>query len=202
MSTVPKPRTGGASVDGFCILSILTFDMPHSWEATKPDPFVDLATRTVHAYVTTHRTLPVPDPIPMEMRGRAGVFVSIKKHGQLRGCIGTFFPTEPTIAHEVIANAIKSATSDPRFPAVKPSELADLILSVDVLSEPEPCTQSQLDPGRYGVIVESGWRRGLLLPDLEGVDSVDDQVAIARSKAGIRPGEPATLARFTVVRHQ
>lgn len=130
------------------------------------------------------------------------MFVSIKKSGQLRGCIGTFFPATETIAHEIIANAIKSASLDPRFPPIDKSELADLMISVDVLSEPEPCNESQLDPSCYGVIVENGWRRGLLLPDLEGVGSVEDQVAIARSKAGIHPDEPIRLSRFTVERHQ
>ena len=131
----------------------------------------------------------------------AGVFVSIKKRGALRGCIGTFFPTEPTVAEELIANAIKSATADPRFPPIGPDELDDLTLSVDVLSGPEPCEATDLDPVRYGVLVESGWKRGLLLPDLPGVDSVEDQIDIARRKAGITEDEPYRLRRFTVERH-
>ncbi len=166
------------------------------------DPWTDLATQAVRTFVMSGHALSAPDPIPQEMRGRAGVFVSIKKSGQLRGCIGTFFPAKETIAHEIIANAIKSASTDPRFPPIDKTELADLTISVDVLSEPEPCDESRLDPSRYGVIVENGWRRGLLLPDLEGVESVEEQVAIARSKAGIRPDEPIRLSRFTVERHQ
>lgn len=166
------------------------------------DPVVDLATRAIHMLVKHGRTQSVSEPIPVEMRGRAGVFVSIKKHGLLRGCIGTFFPAEQTIAHEVIANAIKSASADPRFPAVTETELDALTISVDILSEPEDCDQSQLDPARFGVIVESGWRRGLLLPNLEGVESIADQVSIAKSKAGISEEEPVRLLRFTVTRHQ
>lgn len=171
-------------------------------ETQHTDSFVDLATEAVHTFVKSGRKLSAPKPTPSEMRGKAGVFVSIKKSGQLRGCIGTFFPTEETIAHEVIANAIKSASADHRFSPITEPELACLTISVDVLSEPEPCDEIRLDPSRFGIIVESGWRRGLLLPDLEGVDTVADQVAIAKNKAGIREGEQVSLFRFTVERHQ
>ena len=165
------------------------------------DPYVALAERAVRTYVTERRVIDPPADPPREMLGAAGVFVSIKKHGALRGCIGTFFPSEPSVAVEIVANAIKSATSDPRFPPVGADELDDLTLSVDVLSEPERCTEDDLDPDRFGVIVESGWRRGLLLPDLDGVDSAARQVDIARRKAGIGPNEPVELRRFTVERH-
>jgi len=176
--------------------------MERTSETQNIDPFTELATQAVHTYVTSGRALPAPEPSPPEMRGRAGVFVSIKQGGRLRGCVGTFFPTEETIAHEVIANAIKSASADPRFPPIDESELAGLTISVDVLSEPESCDETQLDPSCFGVIVESGWRRGLLLPDLEGVESIADQLSIAKSKAGIRKDEPVSLSRFTVERHQ
>jgi len=137
------------------------------------------------------------------MRDKAGVFVSIHKFGGLRGCIGTFEPATENVAEEIIANAISSATRDPRFPAVAPNELKDLSYSVDVLTKPEPIeSQDQLDPKRYGVIVESGFRRGLLLPDLEGVDTVDYQIDICRQKAGIMPNEPIKLYRFEVKRHK
>lgn len=165
------------------------------------DPYVSLAVRAVRAYATGGRVIDPPASLPAGMEGSAGTFVSIKKHGVLRGCIGTFAPTEPTIAAEVIANAIKAATADPRFPPIAPDELDELDLSVDVLSEPEPCTEADLDPRRYGVIVESGWRRGLLLPDLPGVESVAQQVDIARRKAGIGADERYELLRFTVERH-
>jgi uncharacterized protein, PH0010 family len=135
------------------------------------------------------------------MKKRAGVFVSIHKHGELRGCIGTFEPAKSNVAEEIIANAISSATRDPRFPPVDASELADLEYSVDILTEPEPIKDiEELDPKKYGIIVESGFRRGLLLPDLEGVDTVEEQIAICRLKAGISYSEPVSLYRFQVRR--
>ena len=176
--------------------------MENNSEAPCIDPLTDLASRAVCEFVESGRVLAAPEPVPSEMVGQAGIFVSIKKCGQLRGCIGTFFPAKETIAQEIIDKAIKSASVDPRFPPIDKTELAGLTFSVDVLSEPESCDENQLDPSCYGVIVESGWRRGLLLPDLEGVETVADQVAIARSKAGIRPDEPISLSRFTVKRHQ
>jgi len=137
------------------------------------------------------------------MQGRAGVFCSIKKNGQLRGCIGTIEPVRRNIAEEIIHNAIAAATDDPRFPEVRPDELRWLTYSVDVLGKPEPIEgMHQLDPKRYGVIVSSGHRRGLLLPNLEGVDTVEEQVRIARQKAGISRGENVSLQRFEVVRHK
>ncbi len=167
----------------------------------KVDRYVELARDTIDAYVRDRRTIAPPTRLPPELAGRAGVFVSLKKNGALRGCIGTFLPTQENVAREIIENAKKAATGDPRFPPVKPGELASLDVSVDVLSEPAPCTEAQLDPKRYGVIVEKGWRCGLLLPDLEGVDSAQEQVAIARAKAGIGPQEAVRLHRFTVERH-
>jgi AmmeMemoRadiSam system protein A len=135
------------------------------------------------------------------MRQRAGVFVSIKKRGELRGCIGTFMPTRTNVAGEIVANAISSATQDPRFMPVEPSELDDLEYSVDILTEPEPVQSTdQLNPRKYGVIVECGYRRGLLLPDLAGVDKVEEQIEICRAKAGISAGEPIRLYRFRVER--
>ena len=165
-------------------------------------PLVKLARETVETYVKEGKT-PKPEELTPEMRQRAGVFVSIHKLGGLRGCIGTFEPTQPNVAEETIANAISSATRDPRFPAIAPNELGDLSYSVDVLSAPEPVdSQDQLDPKKYGVIVESGFRRGLLLPDLEGVDTVDYQIEICRQKAGIAPDEPIKLYRFEVKRYK
>jgi AmmeMemoRadiSam system protein A len=163
-------------------------------------PIVRLAKEAVESYIRKGKTLK-PKKLTPEMRERAGVFVSLHKHGQLRGCIGTFEPTKDNVAKEIIANAISSSTGDPRFPAVTVSEFDDLEYSVDILTEPEPVTDiSQLDPEKYGVIVESGWRRGLLLPALEGVDSVEEQIAICRLKAGISASEPVKLYRFQVRR--
>jgi AmmeMemoRadiSam system protein A len=132
---------------------------------------------------------------------RAGAFVSLHRHGQLRGCIGTIAPTWPTLAEEVAHNAIQAATEDPRFPPLERDELGDLDVKVDVLHVPESCQLSDLDPSRYGVIVTSGGRRGLLLPDLEGVDDVGTQVSIALQKAGIPENTPCALERFLVDRY-
>ena len=129
--------------------------------------------------------------------------MSIKIKGELRGCIGTFQPTTDNLAAEVIQNAISAATRDPRFPPVAASELADLEYSVDVLSAPEKVqSKKELDPKKYGVIVVSGTRKGLLLPDLDGVDTVDDQISIASTKAGIYMDDDIELYRFEVRRHK
>jgi len=165
-------------------------------------PLARLARETVAAFVREGKT-PQPAELTAEMKKRAGVFVSIHKHGALRGCIGTFEPSRENVAQEIISNAISSATRDPRFPPIAPSELPDLDYSVDVLTTPEPIeSKDQLDPRKYGVIVEAGFRRGLLLPDLEGVDSVDYQIDICRQKAGIAPDEPIKLYRFEVKRYK
>jgi len=132
----------------------------------------------------------------------AGCFVSIKEAGELRGCIGTLVPGESNLGDEIARNARSAALSDPRFPPVVPDELPSLTYSVDVLSDSEPCALDELDPTRFGVIVESGWRRGVLLPDLPGVDTVARQVAIALQKAAISPNEPFALKRFTVTRYR
>ncbi len=166
-------------------------------------PLARLAQEAVATYATEGKVVSPPDELTPEMRERAGVFVSIHKLGELRGCIGTFEPTKKNVAEEIIANAISSATRDPRFPPITPDELKDLDYNVDVLTPPEPIeSKDQLDPMKYGVIVECGWRRGLLLPDLEGVDSVDYQIDICRQKAGIAPDEPVKLYRFEVRRYK
>ena len=167
------------------------------------DPFVRLARETIESYVTGQETPAVPDWATEEMiRHRAGVFVSIHKDGKLRGCIGTFLPTRDNIAQEIISNAVSAATRDPRFDPIRPEELKWLEINVDVLSAPEKISgPEELDVKRYGVIVSSGSRRGLLLPDLDGVDTVEEQISIARRKGGIHEGEKITLERFEVVRH-
>ena len=146
----------------------------------------------------------MPEGLPEEMYSRrAGVFVSLKKDGRLRGCIGTIAPVRGSIAEEIIENAISAAIKDPRFHAVEPDELEHLVYSVDVLGDAEKISSpEELDVKRYGVIVSRGYRRGLLLPDLEGVDTAEDQIEIARQKAGIpEDAEDITLERFEVVRH-
>jgi AmmeMemoRadiSam system protein A len=168
---------------------------------TELHPVVELAKKTVESYVREGKEISPPEELTSELKEQAGVFVSIHKHGELRGCIGTFEPTKANVAEEVITNAISSATEDPRFPPIAVSELDDLDYSVDLLTQPEPVKDaSQLDVKKYGVIVRSGFRRGLLLPDLEGVDSVEEQIAICRLKAGISPFEPVSLYRFQVRR--
>jgi AmmeMemoRadiSam system protein A len=165
-------------------------------------PLARLAKRTVESYVKQGKVIRAKRLTP-EMKQKAGVFVSIHKGGELRGCIGTFEPQTANVAEEIIVNAISSAIRDPRFYPIIPNELRDLEYSVDVLTKPKPVkNQDQLDAKRYGVIVEAGGRRGLLLPDLEGVDSVDYQIDICRQKAGIMPNEPVRLYRFEVKRYK
>lgn len=167
------------------------------------DPLVALARLSVESIVGTGEVLALPDGLPDELVGRrAGAFVSLHEFGNLRGCIGTIAPARSCLAEEVVMNGVAAATEDPRFAPVRPAELDHLSYSVDVLGEPEPVDSlEQLDPTRYGVIVTRGFKRGLLLPDLEGVDTVMDQIAIAKQKAGIAPDEDAKLERFEVVRH-
>jgi AmmeMemoRadiSam system protein A len=169
-------------------------------------PLVQLARRAIEAYVREGRVIDPEGPVSGEPTRRAGAFVSLHDSlGQLRGCIGTFLPTQPSVEQEVVHNAISAATRDPRFPPVRQRELAGLDVKVDVLSRPEPVDgPDELDPKRYGLIVQSigGWhRRGLLLPDLPGVDTVDEQMRICRLKAGIGPDEPIELERFEVERY-
>jgi len=170
---------------------------------SKEDPYVRLARYTLETYVRVGKIPKLPDGLPEEMlNSRAGVFVSIKKHGQLRGCIGTYLPTRENIAQEIQRNAIAAGCEDPRFYPVGLEELNDLEYSVDVLTKPEPVDSiDMLDPKKYGVIVRKGARSGLLLPDLEGVDTVEEQLRIVLSKAGIRPDEKYQIERFEVIRH-
>jgi AmmeMemoRadiSam system protein A len=164
-------------------------------------PLVALAEQAVEEYVRCRR-IATPAEISPEMQNEAGAFVTIKRGGELRGCIGTIEPREPSVALEVVHNAIAAATADPRFLPVSEDELPELRYSVDVLMPPERIDGPQdLDPRTYGVIVEAGQRRGLLLPDLEGVDTAEQQVAYAMAKASILPGEAVTLYRFTVQRY-
>lgn len=165
-------------------------------------PLVQLAKETVEKYIREGLIKSPPEGLTTEMKERAGVFVSLKKKGKLRGCIGTFSPSTRNVAEEIIQNAISSSTRDPRFPSVGKEELNEIDYSVDVLSEPERVKgPEELDPKRYGVIVKKDWRKGLLLPDLEGIDTVEEQISIARQKAGIYPDEKVELWRFEVKRY-
>ena len=168
------------------------------------DPCIALARLSVETYVRTGRSAVLPDDVPAElMARRAGVFVSLHERGELRGCIGTISATCGSIAEEIIQNGISACSRDPRFGAVRADELDYLEYSVDVLGDAEPISSpADLDPRRYGVIVTQGWKRGLLLPNLDGVDTVDYQLEIAKRKAGIDPFDDAVLLeRFEVVRH-
>jgi AmmeMemoRadiSam system protein A len=177
--------------------------MPESEEDRRNSPHVDLAKAAIEAWVREGRKLVSSEKSEQrkDLRGKAGAFVCLKKQGNLRGCIGTFQPTQESLDEEITSNAISAACRDPRFPPVSEDELDELDISVDVLGDPEPVPDaSYLDPHKYGVIVKRGSRLGLLLPDLEGVDTVEDQLEIARNKAGIGLHEPIQLFRFTVDR--
>jgi MEMO1 family protein len=176
-----------------------------------PHPLVQLARAAIGEYILEGKRLkPADAPASIE-GGPAGVFVTIHKasSGELRGCIGTIEPTEPSLAQETINNAIAAATRDPRFPPIGARELNDLVIDVSVLYPPEPIDSvAQLDPLRYGVIVQSrqegfprGGRRGLLLPDIPGIDDAETQVGYARQKAWIGPDEPVQLFRFKVEKY-
>ena len=170
-------------------------------------PLVELARRSIEQWVTRRVRIEPPDRLDEEMARQAGTFVSIHRHGELRGCIGTIQATRENVAQEVIENAIAAATRDPRFPAIKQQELAALDVKVDVLGEPELVQGIEdLDPKRYGLIVQSErhpWQRGLLLPDLEGIDTAEQQLYWTRyHKADIAdPDEPVRLFRFEVKRY-
>ncbi|MDO8585736.1 MAG: AmmeMemoRadiSam system protein A [Armatimonadota bacterium] len=163
---------------------------------------VQLALDAIRVYICSRRVYKPPPDLPVEMTRKAGCFVSLKKLGQLRGCIGTIEPTQSSVAFEIVHNGINAATRDPRFEPVTQDEIDHLICSVDVLMSPEPVMDvCQLDPVRYGVILESGYKRGLLLPNLEGVDTVDYQIEIARRKACIGPDDVCKMYRFEVKRY-
>jgi len=160
----------------------------------------DYAFACVRSYVAGGRAPDAPETAFYARR--AACFVTLKKHGELRGCIGTLEPAEASLEHEIARNAQASALRDPRFPPVGGDEVEALTCSVDVLSPSEPCGLSDLDPQVYGVIVESGFRRGVLLPALEGVDTVERQVGVALQKAGIAPGDSFDVRRFRVTRYR
>ncbi len=188
---------------GYCIAELKAGTCETIGAEKSSDPYVKLAIETLETYVRTGNKIEIPEDLPEEMlTDRAGVFVSLKKYGELRGCIGTIAPTTINIAAEIIQNAISAGIRDPRFSPVRKEELSDLVYSVDVLGEPEPIeSKKELNVKKYGVIVRSGYRTGLLLPNLEGVDTVDYQVSIALQKAGIRSNEPYEMERFEVIRH-
>lgn len=169
----------------------------------KSDAWVKLARESAEYFVRNGHEMELPDWVPDELlKVRAGAFVSVHKFGSLRGCIGTIAATKENLALEIIHNAVSAVFEDPRFDPVTEDELKYLDINVDVLGEAEKISSpDQLDVKKYGVIVQSGYKRGLLLPDLDGVDSVEQQISIAKRKGGIAPGETVELFRFEVVRH-
>ena len=169
----------------------------------KSDAWVRLARESAEYFVKNGCEMKLPSWVPEELlRARAGAFVSVHKFGALRGCIGTIAATKENLALEIIHNAVSAVSEDPRFEPVSEDELKYLDINVDVLGEAEKISSpDQLDVKKYGVIVQSGYKRGLLLPDLDGVDTVEQQISIAKRKGGIAPGEDVELFRFEVVRH-
>ncbi|NRT70436.1 AmmeMemoRadiSam system protein A [Clostridium beijerinckii] len=165
--------------------------------------YVKLARENLNHYFSHGKSIEDISNLPKELLNeRHGVFVSLKKFGNLRGCIGTIAPTTGSVGEEIIRNSIEAAMSDPRFPEVSEDEMDDIDISVDVLMDSEPCNKEDLDPKKYGVIVSLGMRRGLLLPDLEGVDTVDEQLQIACDKGDIDFDEDYKIERFEVVRYK
>jgi len=164
---------------------------------------VSLARRSLEGYIKGNWQPKRIGEIPEEFQRRAGAFVTLKKDGELRGCIGTIKPQRKNVAEEVFHNAVSAGTEDPRFYPVGEDELADIVYSVDVLGEPEPVEDvHELDPVNYGVIVRKGFRSGLLLPNIDGVDTVEKQLDIACQKAGINPYDDYKIERFKVVRYK
>ena len=167
------------------------------------NPYVKLARESLNYYFKNKRLMIASNDLPREMlEERHGVFVSLKKFGQLRGCIGTIFPTTDCVANEIIRNAIQAAIADPRFLEVTEDELVDIDISVDVLTNPIKAIKEELNPKIYGVIVSKGQNRGLLLPDLEGIDTVEEQLNIACQKGGINPNSDYNIEKFEVIRYK
>ncbi len=162
---------------------------------------VKLAKETIRSYLTNGVIPQPPKDLAEEFLEKKGLFVSIKKHGQLRGCIGSVEPTKKNVAEEVIHNAVSASTQDPRFPSITLDELEDLTVSVDLLSPLEKVTDpSQLNPKKYGIVVSSKSKKGVLLPDLEGVDTIEEQLRIAKGKGSIAHQEKFEIQRFEVKR--
>ena len=165
-------------------------------------PYIALAHESIEHYLNHHEKLPCPDPLCEAMKSPSGTFVSIKKFKQLRGCIGTLEPSEPNLAMEIIENSLKAALHDPRFSPVTVEELPDLTYSVDVIRPLEKISSiKELDPAIYGLVIRSNGKQGVLLPDLEGVESTEEQIRICRTKAKISEDNPVEMYRFQVQRY-
>ena len=164
-------------------------------------PYISLARESIHHYLDHHEKLSCPTPLPEDLQTRSGVFVSIKKCKQLRGCIGTLEPCEPNLAMEIIENALKAALQDPRFSPITVEELQDLSYSIDVIRPLEKVsTAEELNPAIYGLVVRNNGKQGVLLPGLEGVDSIEEQIQICRAKGKIPDEDSIEMYRFKVDR--
>lgn len=161
-----------------------------------------LARKAVEKYIVAGEEIEINEKeLPEILKKEAGVFVTLKKNGSLRGCMGTFRPVQKNAAYEIISNAMTAAENDPRFPELRKEELTEISISVDILSEPELINdKSKLEPKKYGVLVKGGHQTGLLLPDLEGIDTVEKQLDVAKRKAGLKGSTEVDIYRFTVSR--
>jgi len=171
----------------------------------KKDKFItDLARRAVEKYIVSGQEADFEEEeLPEILKKEAGVFVTLKKNNQLRGCMGTFRPVQKNAAYEIISNAMTAAENDPRFPEVQKEELNEILISVDILSEPEEVRDiSELDPKKYGILVKGGHQTGLLLPDLDGIETAEKQLNVAKRKAGLREDTEVEIYRFTVSRFE
>jgi len=169
----------------------------------KKEKFItDLARRAVEDYIINGTEVEIrEDELPQILKEKAGVFVTLKKNNKLRGCMGTFRPVQKNAAYEIVNNAMTAAENDPRFPEVNKEELNDIKISVDILSEPEHVRdKTELSPGKYGILVKGGHQTGLLLPDLEGIETAEKQLNIAKRKAGLKEDAEVEIYRFTVSR--
>ena len=175
----------------------------YSDRAGNEDVYVRLARESLTHYLIEGSFMQQPSYVTEEMRSnKRGVFVSLKKFGALRGCIGTIFPVTDSIASEIMRNAVEAGEEDPRFSPVSEGELEDIVFSVDVLTEPIKASIEELNPKKYGVVVRSGKKSGLLLPDLAGVDTIEEQISIVLNKAGISIDENYSIEKFEVIRHK
>jgi AmmeMemoRadiSam system protein A/AmmeMemoRadiSam system protein B len=187
------------------ILSEITAEKrkKHIERTSNEDVYVRLARESLTHYLIEGNYMEVPNYLTEEMKNtKRGVFVSLKKFGALRGCIGTIFPVTESICEEIMRNAIEAGEGDPRFNAVSEGELEDIVFFVDVLTEPIAASKEELNPKKYGVVVRSGRKSGLLLPDLEGVNTIEEQLSIVLNKASISPNENYTIEKFEVIRHK
>lgn len=183
-------------------LKLLTKLFEKRLEDMKKNAYVFLAQNAIKTYLETGDYLRIPTSVPENcLSEKRGAFVSLKMAGELRGCMGTIIPTCTNLGEEIIRNAVLSCSQDPRFAPVSLDELPFLTIHVDVLNTPEACLKEDLDPAKYGVIVSCGTKHGVLLPNLEGIDTVDSQLDTVLLKAGILPEEKYSIERFTVTRH-